>query len=203
MGNYNYLNRILYFGLFCVLLVGCSENEEKESNPEQISSEDTISTQIEVEQIGLTDSTISTYFQEIYNAKKLIWAEDDLMLTIIDSLYSKDSNNCCYYFEVFTMSMNGSDGFYSESVGYNAYKFLNSYLEQFANCFSNSSKLGDLEMKNWAYYVYAEIQISNENEEQKALLEFIDQIEIAKIEIGSEFEPVLSQLISNLQSFQN
>ena len=63
----------------------------------------------------LSEQIINQYFEKIYTQEKLINENDYLMLTVPDSLFSNNPQKQLYYFIVFTKSMNGSDGFYSES----------------------------------------------------------------------------------------
>src|SRR6478736_3034813 len=74
----------------------------------------------------------NNYFNEIYQKEKLITADDNQMLSITDSLFSKDTEKGLFYFVVFTKSLNGADGFYSEGAGVSAFNYITNNTRQFA-----------------------------------------------------------------------
>lgn len=86
----------------------------------------------------LNDTTISQYFKYVFNSVHLLSNPDDnVMLTIADSLFSTIQDRQLFYFLVFTKSMNKSDGFYSEAIGLSATKFITEQTENFADYFNN------------------------------------------------------------------
>ena len=186
--------------LFFIAFSACIESKNEDLEIPQISHADTINVQTSHESIDLSDSTVNLYFQEIYKQQSLTWSEEELMLTIVDSLNSKDAIRQCYYFEVFTFSMNGADGFFAESIGYSALEFVNLNTEQFASCFLESSLLTDNDLINWSKFVYSEIQISNENEEDKALSDLIDHIDEKSKSVDLDLKEVLLEFSQHLRS---
>jgi hypothetical protein len=118
---------------------------------------------------ALNDPTIGDYYKDIYKQEKLISASDSSMLSITDSLFTANPDKDLFYFIVFTKSMNGSDGFYSESVGLSALAFVTKKTEQFADYFNIAPKLTDRDLDRWANAVVSEIRISEEGQELKAV----------------------------------
>ncbi|MEL1243936.1 hypothetical protein AAEO56_06645 [Flavobacterium sp. DGU11] len=125
---------------------------------------------------ALNDPLIDDYYKETYTKGRLVIADDDKMLTITDSLFSRDTKKDFFYFMVFTKSMNGSDGFYSEALDYSSYRFVLNHTVAFSKYFAESPILNDKDMENWARYVMGEVFITHEvneydviNDEVKAL----------------------------------
>ena len=149
---------------------------------------------------ALADPTIDKYYKEIYKQEKLITVDDNKMLSITEKLFTNDSDKDLFFFIVFTKSMNGSDGFYSEAVGLSAFEFVTKKTEWFADYFNIAPKLNEKDMDNWAQYVYGEIQISRENEEKKAIKELesqlLDNIKGAR----KEYENVIKRFIEKVKS---
>lgn len=108
-------------------------------------------------------------------------------------------NQKLFYFIVFTKSMNGSDGFYSESVGVSAYNFITQRTEQFAEFFNSSPKLNEKDMDNWAEYIYNEIQISRENQEQLAIDQLESELTEKLKESRKEHKVVIEMLIKKIK----
>ncbi|UKN01991.1 hypothetical protein K6119_00485 [Paracrocinitomix mangrovi] len=188
--------QLLLYILLATTIISCNGQEETEQRlaPTIISGQDSTITEA-----VLTDTAILSYFEEIHFNKELKTADDALMLTIADSLNSKDSLNSCFYFEVFTFSMKGADGFYAETVGLRAYQYVQNKMPQFANCFYNSTVLDITDMDNWAEFIYAEIQISSENQEQETLNALITQIENGKANVDANLQVVYDDLIERLE----
>jgi len=149
---------------------------------------------------ALADTTIDDYYKEIYRQGKLISADDNKMLSITEKLFTQDTDKDLFFFIVFTKSMNGSDGFYSEAVGLSAFKFVTKKTEWFADYFNIAPKLNDQDLDNWARYVYGEIQISRENEEKKAVKELENQLLKNIKGARKEYEVVIKQFIEKIKS---
>ena len=143
------------------------------------------------------------YYLDIYKQEKLIAADDILMLSITDSLFTKDEENELFYFIVFTKSMNGSDGFYSEAVGLSCFNFITTNPIRFAKYFSSDTKLNNNDFNNWADYIYGEIQISRENQEQEAIGE-LDKLLRDKIKDSKvEYKNIIDKLIDEIKNAHN
>ncbi len=125
---------------------------------------------------ALKIESIDNYYKEIYYQEKLIPADDTMMLLITDSLFTTNPETDLFYFIVFTKSMNGSDGFYSEALGLSSFDFVSKKTEWFADYFNIAPKLTGKDMDNWASYIFGEIQISRENQEEKAITELENQL---------------------------
>lgn len=152
---------------------------------------------------ALADNTIDKYFKDIYYQEKLISANDNKMLSITDSLFTTDKETDLFYFIVFTKSMNGSDGFYSEALGLSAFEFITKKTEWFSDYFNIAPKLTEKDLDNWAYYIYGEIQISREGEELKAINEF-ENLTINNVkESRKEYRPVIEKLIEKIKKAHN
>lgn len=124
------------------------------------------------------DSSTLSYFNKIKRQQKLIRSDDAQMLSIADSLFTEDELNQGLYFLVFTKSMNGADGFYSEMVSKSALEYLTTRTDQFIQNFRSIHELNDLDFDNWAVYVYSEIQLNNEGHE----LEEVNKLEKVLLE---------------------
>ncbi|UKJ05806.1 hypothetical protein [Solitalea lacus] len=149
---------------------------------------------------ALADPTIDNYYKEIYRQEKLIIRDDNKMLSITKNLFTKDNNKDLFYFIVFTKSMNGSDGFYSEAVGLSAFEFVTNYTEQFADYFNVAPKLTDHDMDNWANYIYGEIQISREKQENQAIKELENQL-LENVKLSRpEYKVVIERFIKKIQA---
>jgi hypothetical protein len=123
----------------------------------------------------LTDSAINPYFKEILKKGCLVnHPDDNVMLSITDSLFTLDAERQLFYFIVFTKSMYKSDGFYSEALGLSALRFVRENTDRFADYFNIIPLLSDKDFNNWIDVVWGEIMISEENQECKA----IDDLEI-------------------------
>ena len=144
--------------------------------------------------------TVDDYFENIYRQEKLIIAEDIIMLSVVDSLSSNDPDKNLFYFIVFTKSMNGSDGFYSEAVALAAFEYITTQTERFAVYFNTSPKLTDMDMDNWASYIFGEIEISRENHELKA----VDELEIQLLDnikgAENEYKVIIERLLEKIKS---
>jgi|TARA_B110000240_G_C13510323_1_gene458970 hypothetical protein len=153
--------------------------------------------------IALKNQSIDKYYKDVYLQEKLILADDNKMLSITDSLFTKNPETDLFYFIVFTKSMNGSDGLYSEALGLSAFNFITKKTEWFADYFNIAPKLNEKDMDNWATYVYGEIQISRENEEEKAVNELKNQLLENIKEAKKEYKPVIEKLIEKIKKAAN
>lgn len=166
----------------------------------KVQTDQTVSSNQQELNKALTDPTIDNYYKEIYRQEKLISAEENKMLSITEELFTKDYEKDLFFFIVFTKSMNGSDGFYSEAVGLSAFEFVTKKTEWFADYFNIAPKLNEQDMDNWAQYVYGEIQISRENEEEKAVKELESQL-LENIKVANkEYEIVIKRFIEKVKS---
>lgn len=147
----------------------------------------------------LKNKSIDHYYKEVYQKEKLILTDDIKMLSITDSLFTTDSETDLFYFIVFTKSMNGSDGFYSEALGLSAFKYVTEKTEWFADYFNISPKLTDKDMDNWAYSIYGEIQITKGNNELKAIKELEVHLLNNIKEARKEYRPVIDKLIRKIK----
>jgi hypothetical protein len=143
------------------------------------------------------------YYMDIYNNEKLIAADDILMLSIPDSLFTKNKDTESFYFIVFTKSMNGSDGFYSEAVGHSCFEYITKYPIKFAAFFLSEPKLDREDLKNWANYIYGEIQISRENEEQQVIRELEELLKDKIKDSDKDYKNLIYKLIEEIKTAHN
>jgi hypothetical protein len=171
-----------------------------EDNRTTVKSQETDSPYHQELNKALADTTIDDYYKEIFRQEKLISADDNKMLSITDSLFNDESDKDLFYFIVFTKSMNGSDGFYSEAVGLSSFEFVTTKTEKFADYFNIAPKLTDQDMNNWAQYVYGEIQISRENHEEKAVKELETQLLDNIKKSRKEYRVIIERFIEKIKS---
>lgn len=156
--------------------------------------------QTEIEN-ALNDPNIDRYFKEIYKLEKIIHDDnDDKMLSVTDSLFTKDTKRDYFYFVVFTKSMNGSDGFYSESVGLKAFTFIQNNTEKFADYFNVALNLTENDLNNWGYYIYGEILISRENQELQAIEELEKKLITNISGSRKEYRLIIEKLIAKIKT---
>lgn len=197
-------NSIVYLGGTYGEVLSVSKNELFFESPvKKNDSSQVISSYQEEINKALTDNSIDKYYKDIYHQEKLISADDNKMLSITDSLFTTNENTDLFYFIVFTKSMNGSDGFYSEALALSSFDFLTQKTESFADYFNSAPNLTEKDMDNWAYYVYAEMQISREGEKLEAIKEF-ETVALANIkEARKEYKPVIEKLIEKIKKAHN
>ena len=149
---------------------------------------------------ALNNPAIDNYYKEIYKQEKLIRADDCKMLSITDSLFTKNPESDLFFFIVFTKSMNGSDGFYSEALVLSALKFITTQTIEFADYFNIVPNLTEKDMDNWAYSIVGELQISSENKELEALEKVERQMFENIKEARKEYHIVVEKFIKKLKS---
>ena len=152
---------------------------------------------------ALKNELIDNYYKEIYKKGKLITTDDYKMESIPDSLFSNNPETDLFYFIVFTKSMNGSDGYYSEALGLSAFDFVTQKTEWFANYFNIAPRLTENDLDNWVGSVYGEIQISRENKEAKAISELENQLLENIKGRRKEYEAVIKLFIEKIKSAHN
>jgi hypothetical protein len=150
-------------------------------------------------QIKPNPLTIDNYFKETYQRGKLVKADDKLMESIQDSLFS---GRCIqpFYFVVFTKSMNGADGFISEGIGDSAFRFITTRTDDFANYFNRFPELNEQDLGNWAQYIFGEIQITREHEELKGLRELENLLSKNEEKSTKENQTMISRLIKRIRN---
>lgn len=151
---------------------------------------------------ALADPSIDKYYKDVYRQEKLIWTDENKMLSITENLFTKDTDKDLFYFLVFTKSMNGSDGFYSESLGLAAYKFITTKTSFFADYFNVAPKLTQKDLDKWAYVVWGEIQISEEGNEAKAVKQLENQLYKNTELDRKEYHVIIERLIKAIKSYQ-
>ena len=159
------------------------------------------STYLQELQQAMADPAVDQYFKDIVTQEKLIHADDNKMLSVPENISSANPDKHFFYFMVFTKSMNGSDGFYSEAIGLAAYEYVTTNTEQFAEYFNNAPNLTDKDMDNWAKYIYSEIQISASDSESKALaaleVRLLNNVNNSKKEHKLAIETLLEKIKNN------
>tara|TARA_B100001173_G_C15774606_1_gene456610 strand:- start:45 stop:704 length:660 start_codon:yes stop_codon:yes gene_type:complete len=199
---YNSVFYKLTFLLTAIFLIKACTPTIQEGKSKEINPADTLKvirvvpveklkklTNKELINLSLKDTNISSYLKEIYAQKKLVPANDSIMLTIVDSIGTK-SKNSLFYFLTFTYSMNGSDGFLSEIIGYTSLDYLKNNTKEFFNYYNTVEELNENHLGQWAEYIANEIYISNS-----------EQIETIDTNIfHQEIDKFKKEIISNLQS---
>jgi len=105
--------------------IGKSRTNGKTDYKEYVMDSSKINSPFQIELNNtLKIESIDDYFKEVYLQEKLISADEIKMLSITDSLFTNNSETDLFYFIVFTKSMNGSDGFYSEALGLTTFDFI-------------------------------------------------------------------------------
>jgi hypothetical protein len=143
------------------------------------------------------------YYMDIYRQEKLIDADDILMLSITDSLFTENRETELFYFVVFTKSMNGSDGFYSEALGTSCYKFITTKTNKFTEHFLKESKLTETDLKSWAECIFGEIQIAKKNSEIEAIKELEKELLENINESSESCKKIVLDLIVILKELNN
>lgn len=147
---------------------------------------------------SLKDSSIPQYYKNVYRQGKIITGNDQLMLSITERIFTAEPNQAYFYFLVFTKSMNGADGFYSEALGLAAMDFLRENTGAFASYFDGAPELTALDMKSWAHCVYGEMQISEEGNEEQAIYDL--EKELMQNVKGSGKEGVIARFMAGIRA---
>jgi hypothetical protein len=113
----------------------------------------------------------------VFLRKFVNYANEDLVLSPTDSLFSDNDSMQLYYFEVFTKWLNGTDGYVSEGAGEAALRYLKQKPGQFVSFIQkdieSNSEVGYL---NWQERIKGELGISYEDEEIKYMHLFRNKI---------------------------
>ena len=147
---------------------------------------------------SLKDTAIAKYYKSVYRQGKIITGDDRLMLTVTEKLFTAEPDRAYFFFLVFTRSMNGADGFYSEALGLAAMDFLRENTGTFASYFDGAPGLTALDMKNWAHCIYGELQISEEGNEEQAIYEL--EKELMQNIKGSGKEGVITRFMAGIRA---
>ena len=147
---------------------------------------------------AIKNADIRDYYKKVLREGKLIKAEDSLMLTITELLFTPEQDKDLFYFLVFTKSLNGADGFYSEAMGLAAMDFLRENTGAFTTYFDKAPKLTAVDLKNWADCIYGELQISEEGNEEQAIFDLEkDLLQNVK---GSDQEGVIARFMATIRT---
>lgn len=199
-----------------ILVISCSESTNKRNIISKNTKLDPEAIELEKEQIDSNDNKIKEnsfgykkykteyeYYKDIYRQEKLIDADDILMLSITDSLFTESQETELFYFVVFTKSIIGSDGFYSEALGTSCYKFITTKTNKFAEHFLKESKLSEADLKNWAECIFGEIQIAKENIETEVIKELEKELLENINESSESCKKIVLDLIVILKELNN
>jgi hypothetical protein len=118
---------------------------------------------------------ISQVAKDIYLEKKKV-SDDDLSLSLMDSLFTKNPTTQPFYFLVLTRAMKKADGAYSELLGVTAKSFVESEPELFVQYFGRESVLTVENWDQWAWCVASEIMIEEEGNEETASRQFKEMV---------------------------
>ena len=152
---------------------------------------------------SINDPSTDDYFVKVFNhGEFLLHADDNKMLSITDSLFSTNPDKDFFYFIVFTKSLNGADGFYSEAAGVKATEFVTKKTEWFADYFNIGPTLTEADMQRWANAIVGEIQIEKEGEEAKAIDELEFQLRKNIRTRRKEYSFVIDKLIDNIRDVE-
>ena len=123
------------------------------------------------------------------------------MLTVPDSLFTANPDRAAFFFLVFTKSMNGSDGFYSEALGMSSFNYLSERTQRFAHIFSTTPELTDADLENWASYVHMELGISRGDDLEVAVRELTTHLSKKAAGMMPAERTVINKLIAKIKSF--
>jgi len=186
--------------------VGSREVEDKKTDNKMINSSKRTQPVINISpnqkeiNEALSDPKIDDYYKEIYKKEELVSAEDSKMLSITEKLFTENPSQDLFYFIVFTKSMNGADGFYSEAVAESAFKFVTTKTVQFADYFNIAPSLTDEDLTNWAEFVSGEIKISKEGNEGNATKELENKLLVNLAGSRKEYLVVIEKFIEKVNS---
>lgn len=146
----------------------------------------------------LNDTTVPAYFKEVFLRDTLVKADDDLMLSIIDSLYTTNDHYAFFYFTVFTKSMKGADGFYSEGVGLDAMRYIKIYADRFALYFNKSNQFTKHDLNNWGLSLYCELSIVHGENQEQGIKELEHYLKTSIQAWNKEDKKVIEELIASV-----
>ncbi len=201
---------MLLYGMFVFLVVSCSQiyddtstesargypsaERVQEMVPDTVTREDL---QQELD-AAVKNPSVPNYYKKVLREGRLIKAEDSLMLSITELLFTPEQDEDLFYFLVFTKSLNGADGFYSEALGLAAMDFLRENTMTFASYFDIAPDLTATDMKNWSSCIYGELQISEEGNEEQAIFDLEkDLVQNVK---GSGKEGVIARFMASVRT---
>ena len=152
---------------------------------------------------ALKSESIDPYFKDVFDQKKLIPTDDSKMNMITDSLFTTVNETKLFYFIVFTKSMNGADGYFSEDLGVQALNFVTQQTKRFATYFTSVPQLNDQDLNNWAACILGEIMISREKEEQQAIQSLGQHLREELGNAESEQKAIIEGLLEKIQAGSN
>lgn len=156
------MSKLIIVGL--IFLLSCNSNPQ--TNSKVVKTVDK-SYKISVDRF-LNDKNIPQLSKDLYLGK-VRPTDNEENLSLIDSINSSGQARG-FYFLAITKSMKFADGAYSEPLGIAAKAYVEDNTIEFLSYFiDNKDKLTEEDYKNWANFVYGEIQIESEGTEQKAV----------------------------------
>ncbi len=94
-------------------------------------------------------------------------SDDNDVLSLFDSVFTKNSETAPFYFLTITGTMDKADGAYAEPLGIMGKRFVETRTKQFIEYFEKESLLTDRDFDEWASTVSGEIEILSDDEEQE------------------------------------
>jgi hypothetical protein len=114
----------------------------------------------------LSHSEIPLVCKEIFLKKRKV-SDDNEVLALMDSLFTKNNETRPFYFLTLTRTMEKADGAYAEPLGIMSKKFVENHTKEFFDYFINEPLLSQNDFKEWALTVIGEIKIVAENNERE------------------------------------
>jgi hypothetical protein len=120
----------------------------------------------------LNHDKIPAICKDLYLKKiHLYKGDDNAVLGLMDSIFSKNKQTQPFYFLTLTRTMYEADGYYAEGMGVMAKSFVEKNSKEFVNYFIKESILTNKDFFEWAKCVEGEIEIGSEGKEQEELIE--------------------------------
>jgi hypothetical protein len=160
----------LYLAFIIIINISCKKSFNSIHEDKVLSDRKTI------------DSLTLAYFYNVIQSQKIIKSSDSQMLSVTDSLFRDDKRKQSFYFLVFTKSMRESDGFYSEALSSKSFEYVTSRTDEFVRNICLNQDLDEIDLANWAEYVFSEIRISYEGQESEEINK-IENLLLNNIEI--------------------